>query len=279
MAHSLPPLAFLGAGSMGGALLRGVLASGIPVQGGVTAVNRSTASAAALAELPGTTSLATATTADANVTAAAGAGLIVVGVKPVMVPALLQEIAGAVPPDAVVVSIAAGIPARTFEAILGADAKVVRAMPNTPVAIGQGVTGIAPGSAADADDVALVRRLFETVGTVVEVEESEIDALSAISGSGPAYVYFLIEEFTAAAERLGFSSAQARLLVEQTFAGATALLDASDDGPAELRRQVTSPHGTTERGVAVLQDAGLAEIFTRTIQAARDRAVELGAGG
>lgn len=264
---------------MGGALVRGVLASGCPVEGGITAVNRSTSSADALADLPGVTSLATATTADANVTAASGAGLIVVGVKPVMVPTLLQEIAGSVPPGTVVVSIAAGIPARTIETLLGADVKVVRAMPNTPVSIGRGVTGIAPGAAADGDDVALVRRLFETVGTVVEVEEPEIDALSAISGSGPAYVYFLIEEFTAAAERLGFSPAQARLLVEQTFAGATALLDASGEDPAELRRAVTSPHGTTERGVAVLQEAGLTEIFTRTLQAARDRAAELGAGG
>ena len=121
----------------------------------------------------------------------------------------------------------------------------------------------------------MVRRLFETVGTVVEVPEDRIDALSTISGSGPAYVYLLIEELTEAAVGKGFSEEQARLMAEQTFIGAAALLEASGDDPAELRRRVTSPKGTTERAIAVLQGAHLAGLFAEATDAALARAREL----
>jgi pyrroline-5-carboxylate reductase len=117
------------------------------------------------------------------------------------------------------------------------------------------------------------------VGAVVEVPESQIDALSTISGSGPAYVYLLIEELTKAAVGMGFSEGDARVMVEQTFIGATALLDASGEEPSELRRRVTSPKGTTERAVAVLQDAHLDRTFAEAADAALARAKELAAGG
>src|SRR5690606_436254 len=131
----------------------------------------------------------------------------------------------------------------------------IRSMPNTPAVVGRAVTGLAAGSTADAAALRLARRLFETVGTVVEVPEAQIDALSTISGSGPAYFFLLVEEFTRAAVGKGFAEAEARVLAEQTFIGAAALLAASDDDPAELRRRVTSPGGTTERAIAVLQNA------------------------
>ena len=152
-------------------------------------------------------------------------------------------------------------------------------MPNTPALVGRGVTGLAAGSHADAAVVATVRRLFETVGTVVEVPESEIDALSTISGSGPAYFFLLVEEFTKAAVAKGFAQPEARLMAEQTFIGAAALLEASGDDPAELRRRVTSPKGTTERAIAVLQDARLDDVFAEATDAALARAKELAAGG
>ena len=113
---------------------------------------------------------------------------------------------------------------------------------------------------------------------MLEVPEAQIDALSTISGSGPAYVFLLVEEFTKAAVRMGFDDAQARLLAEETFTGATALMAASDVDPAELRRRVTSPKGTTERAVAVLQDARLDDAFTTAAEAALARAKELAAG-
>ena len=119
---------------------------------------------------------------------------------------------------------------------------------------------------------------FRTVGTVIELPESQIDALSTVSGSGPAYVFLLVEEFTRAAEAMGFDEDVARLMVQQTFLGATALLEASGDDPEELRRRVTSPKGTTERAIAVLQEAELTELFGRATAAALARARELAAG-
>lgn len=278
MADSLPSLAFLGAGSMGGAILRGVIASGIRIDGGITATNRTAEKAEAFSDLDGVTSIALAEQPEGNAEGAAGARIVLVGVKPAMVPDLLREIAPHLATDAIVVSVAAGVTLQTFADVLGAEARVIRSMPNTPSTVRKGVTGLAAGAATTAEDLALVRRLFETVGAVVEVPESQIDALSTISGSGPAYVYLLIEEFTKAAVGMGFTDADARLMVEQTFIGATALLDASGEDPAELRRRVTSPKGTTERAVAVLQDAHLDRTFADAAAAALARAKELAAG-
>lgn len=278
MADSLPSLAFVGAGSMGGAILRGVVASGIRVDGGITATNRSADKAAALADLDGVTSIALSEQPDGNAAAVSDARIVLVGVKPAMVPDLLREIAPSLGDDTIVVSLAAGVTLATFADILGADARIVRSMPNTPATVGRAVTGLAAGGGASAADLALVRRLFETVGAVIEVPESQIDALSTISGSGPAYVFLLIEELTKAAEGMGFDRADARLMAEQTFIGATALLDASGEEPAELRRRVTSPKGTTERAVAVLQDAHLDRTFADAAAAALARAKELAAG-
>ncbi|HCS61235.1 MAG TPA: pyrroline-5-carboxylate reductase [Microbacterium sp.] len=278
MADSLPSLAFLGAGSMGGAILHGVVASGIEVEGGITATNRTADKAASLAELDGVKAIALEEQPSGNTDAAAAARVILVGVKPHMVPDLLREIAPVLRPDAIVVSLAAGVTLDTFAGALGESARTIRSMPNTPSTVGKGVTGLAAGPAASDDDLAIVRRLFELVGAVVEVPEEQIDALSTISGSGPAYVFLLIEELTKAAIGKGFSEADARLMAEQTFIGATALLEASDEEPSELRRRVTSPKGTTERAVAVLQDAHLDQVFAEATDAALARAKELAAG-
>lgn len=279
MADSLPSLAFLGAGSMGGAILRGVLASGIRIDGGITATNRTVEKASAFAGLDGVTSVALEERPDGNAQAVADAGIVLVGVKPAMVPDLLREIAPNLAEEAIVVSLAAGVTLSTFADVLGSHARVIRSMPNTPSTVRKGVTGLATGEAASADDLAVVRRLFETIGSVVEVPESQIDALGTISGSGPAYVYLLIEEFTKAAVGMGFADADARLMAEQTFIGAAALLEASGEDPAELRRRVTSPKGTTERAIAVLQQAHLDRTFADAAAAALARSRELAAGG
>ncbi|MBN9158014.1 MULTISPECIES: pyrroline-5-carboxylate reductase [unclassified Microbacterium] len=277
MVEALPSVAFLGAGSMGGAILRGVVASGIPVDGGITATNRTAARAAELDGLAGVRSIALEQEASGNAVAAS-ARIVVVGVKPAMVPDLLDEIAPHLREDAIVVSIAAGVTLATFAAHLPAGTRVLRSMPNTPATVGRAVTGLAAAADVTPEERALVRRLFETVGSVIEVEESQIDPLSTISGSGPAYVFLLIEELTKAAIGKGFAESEARLMAEQTFIGATALLEASGEDPAELRRRVTSPKGTTERAVAVLQEADLAALFARATDAALARARELAAG-
>jgi len=260
---------------MGGAILAGLVGSGLAVDG-VAVTNRTAAKADAV-RLPGVDSAALETHPEANATALEGAKVVLLGVKPAMIPGLLEEIAEFLEPDAVVVSIAAGVTTATMEALI--PNAVARAMPNTPSLVRRGVTGLAAGSRITPDQLALARAVFETVGAVIELEEGRIDALSTISGSGPAYVFFLIEQLTGTALRLGFTEAEARLMVEQTFRGASELLADSDADPAELRRRVTSPNGTTMRAIAVMAEADLGGMFDRATAAALARAREMAAGG
>lgn len=270
---TLPPIAIIGTGSMGGAILAG-LRAGAP-ESRVRVTTRSEASAAEL-RADGIEARAVAHDSEANAWAVAGAGLVVLGVKPAQIVEVLRELAPVLPNDALVVSVAAGITTAAMEAVV--PNPVVRAMPNTPSLVGRGVTGVSAGSRATAAHLALADEVFTLVGTVVELPESQIDALSTISGSGPAYVFLLIEEFTRAARAMGFDEDVARLMAEQTFIGATRLLEASGGDPEELRRRVTSPKGTTERAVAVLQQGELDALFTRAAEAALARAREIAAG-
>ncbi len=274
----LPSLAMLGTGSMNGAILGGLLQPGVEVDGDVRVTTLSAASAEALGERDGVAASSVEEDADANRRAVRGARVVVVGVKPHMVPDLLREIADDLDPGALVISVAAGVTIATFESLLPAHVAVLRSMPNTPSLVGRGVTGLAAGTRSGPEHLALARAVFATVGDVVEVPEERIDALSTISGSGPAYVFLLIEELTRTAEAKGFSPDEARVLVQGTFRGAVELLAVSDDEPAELRRRVTSPNGTTERAVKVLQAADLSGLFDRATDAALARARELAAG-
>jgi pyrroline-5-carboxylate reductase len=272
---SLPSIAILGTGSMGGAILAGLTAPTVSVDGRIKVTNRTIEKARPLSSAA-VESFALAETPDANRLAVAGTRLVLIGVKPAMVPDLLREIADALEPNAIVISVAAGVTTATMEAIV--PGPVLRAMPNTPAVVGCGVTGLATGSRATAANAALGRVLFETVGTVLEVPEDKIDALSTISGSGPAYVFYLIEELTRTAIDLGFSAEEAATMVNGTFLGAAELLVSSGIDPAELRRRVTSPKGTTERAIAVLESADLKELFGRATAAALVRAKELAVG-
>ncbi len=270
MNASLPSIAMLGAGSMGGAILNGLRSPDVQIDGGVRVTTRSASSAARI-----TGAISTEIDPEANREAVRGARIVVLAVKPLMVPDVLREIAPALEPDAVIVSLAVGVTSATMEAIV--TNPVVRSMPNTPSLVGLGVTGVAAGTRATAADLALAVALFETVGSVLVVPEAQLDALSTISGSGPAYVFLLIEELTKTAVSLGFSAEQAAVMVQGTFRGASELLAKSDSEPAELRRRVTSPKGTTERAIAVLQSADLSELFDRATAAALARAAELAA--
>jgi pyrroline-5-carboxylate reductase len=275
MSVTLPSIAILGTGSMGGAILSGLVRPEVEVTGGIRVTNRSVEKARALASEK-VVSLATSENPDANRQAVAGARLVLIGVKPAMVPDLLREIADALEPDAIVVSVAAGVPIATMESIVAGS--VLRAMPNTPAVVGRAVTGLAAGTRSTDAELELARAAFATVGEVLVVDESQIDALGTVSGSGPAYVFYLIEELTKTAVGLGFTDEQAAVMVNTTFLGAAELLAASDVDPAELRRRVTSPKGTTERAIAVLQDAHLTGLFDRATAAALARSKELAAG-
>lgn len=276
VAPALPVIAILGAGSMGGAILSGLVAPGVVREGDVRVTNRTRAKADALAG-PGVQSIALDDTPDGNVRAVDGARVVLVGVKPAMVPDLLREIGPHLTPGTVLVSVAVGVTTRAMEALVPEGVAVVRAMPNTPSLVGLGVTGVAGGASANEDAIALAGDVFRAVGEVIVCGEDQIDALSTISGSGPAYVFLFIEELTKTAERLGFSAGDAATMVQGTFRGASELLAQSAVDPAELRRRVTSPKGTTERAVAVLQDADLGALFDRATAAALARAREIAA--
>jgi len=258
---------------MGGAILSGLQAAGVP---DLRVTTRTTTRAPEPTD--GLTVLVAERDDDANRRAVAGARLVVVAVKPAGVPALLEEIADALEPGALVVSVAAGVRIATMAAALPDGVVVVRAMPNTPSAIGAGVTGVAAPEGTSPEDVAAVVAAFGTVGDVVRVTEDRIDALSAVSGSGPAYLYLFLERFVDAARRLGFSDEEASALVVGTADGALRLLAATGEQPAELRRRVTSPKGTTERAVAVFEQHDLGGIFDEALAAAIARAREIAAG-
>ncbi|MCU1437561.1 MAG: proC [Naasia sp.] len=274
-AIELPTIAILGTGSMGGAILQGLLAPDVLVRGGIRVTTRRPGSLD-LPSAPGLTAYAVDDDPRANLLAVEDAAIVLVGVKPAGVGDLLDEIAAALAPDALVVSVAAGVTTAAMERRLPGGQPVVRAMPNTPATIRLGMTGVAAGSRATADHVELARTLFATVGDVLVVREDRIDPLSTISGSGPAYVFYLVEQLQAAASARGFADEEAALLAQSTFRGAVELLRSSGLPPAELRRRVTSPNGTTERAIAVFDEQNLPGVFDAATAAALARAEELG---
>ncbi|MCD7101650.1 pyrroline-5-carboxylate reductase [Pseudoclavibacter sp. 13-3] len=278
-----PAIAFLGVGSMNGAILHGLVASGLSVAGGagdgIRATNRSAAKADALAsEYSGLVhALSGEREADANSTAVRGAGIVVLGVKPYQVSEVLRDIRGELAPGAIVVSVAAGVTIASIAGALPNGTAVFRAMPNTPARVGAGVTGLAAGPGVTDEQRALVKSLFETVGAVLELPESRIDDLSAVSGSGPAYLFAFVEQFEQAAQNIGFTADEARLLADQTVIGAARLLDESGQTAEQLRIAVTSPGGTTQEALAVISRGGQVENLTEALRAAIDRAHEMAA--
>ena len=222
---------------MGGAILAGLLKSGFD-PANISVSTKTAASAEKHIDELGVHAFALENGADANAMAVAGADVVLVGVKPAYVTEVLAEIADAINDNALVISVAAGVTTASMEAVLPEDVGVVRAMPNTPAIVGRAVTGIAAGERATDWAVETTVQLFETVGKTIVLEESRIDALSTISGSGPAYVFYLIEQLTLAAKHHGFNDQDAALLVNETFLGASELLAASGKTPEALRKQV-----------------------------------------
>ena len=199
----------------------------------------------------------------------------VIAVKPDVVAAVLPGLAAAGAPR--VLSIAAGVRTDAIEAGLPAGTPVVRAMPNTPALVGRGAAAIAPGSAAAAEDLEWARGILEAVGTVAVVGEADLDAVTGLSGSGPAYLFRLAEALRAAGIAQGLDPGTADALVRQTLLGASALLAESGEDPGRLRENVTSPGGTTAAGLAALDEADFMGLIDRVVDAATRRSRELGA--
>lgn len=271
MNATLPRIALLGTGKMVGAILNGLLQPDVNVSS-LRATTQSEASARTLSA-QGVEARSQEENSDANLWAVQDADIVLLGVKPYAIVELAREVAPALPPGAVVVSVAAGITTAQIEAVV--KQPVVRAMPNTPSQIRQGVTGIAGGSRFTAEHLSMVETLFSLVGDVVVVEETQINDLSALSGSGPAYLFYIAEKLIDVARERGFSEEQANTMVKGTLLGAATLLDHSTSTPAQLRKAVTSPGGTTEQAIAVLDAYDLGSIWAEAIARAVGRAEEM----
>jgi pyrroline-5-carboxylate reductase len=265
-------VAVLGAGTIGEALIAGLLSGGWRAPAELVATGRREERIAELRERFGIKATLS------NREAIAAAALIVIAVKPQDFDVLLGEIGDAVASDQTVLSVAAAIPTKTIEERLPAGVPVVRAMPNAPATIHEGVAGVCPGASADEAHLALAEEALSHLGSVARVPEEYMDAVTAVSGSGPAYFALLAEAMIEAGILLGLGREISTQLVIQTMLGTAKLLRDEKMHPVELREKVTSPGGTTIRAVRELEQAGVRAAFLNAIQAAMERSRELAAG-
>src|SRR5215467_5728966 len=263
-------ISILGAGKMGEALLSGMLRAGVAPSGVIAAVRRPDR-AEALRDSYGIEVTSAAEAADKAQT-------LVITVKPQDMAGLLEEIAPHVRADQLVVSVAAGIPTRFIESRLGAEVAVVRVMSNTPVLVDEAMSVISPGRHAAEQHLRRTEELLRPVGKVLRIPESQQDAATALSGSGPAYVYFLVESMVDAGILLGMPRGDALEMVKQAVYGAATMLKDSGEHPVLLREAVTSPGGTTISAIRELERHGVRAAVLSAIEAARDRGRELGSG-
>jgi pyrroline-5-carboxylate reductase len=260
-------IAILGAGVMGETLLSAIVSAGHPV-GDLVISEKREERAAELRESYGVT-------VTGNADAVADADVILLVVKPQDVAGLLEEIAEHVRPGATVVSLAAGIRIAAMTAALPGGVAVVRAMPNTPALVGEGMFGVSPASDVSSQQLADVVGLLESGGKVVVVDESLQDAVTAVSGSGPAYVFYLAEAMIAGGVAEGLDPGTARVLAAQTLVGAAKLLAESDESAEELRRRVTSPNGTTHAAITTFDERGVKDGLVAGVAACAARSAEL----
>ena len=263
-------IAILGAGKMGEALISGLLRAGRSPSGVQAAVRRADR-ADELRERYGIGVVAAAE-------AAKTAGTLVITVKPQDMPGLLAEIAPDVPASALVISLVAGIPTSVIERRLGVPVPVVRVMSNTPVLVDEAMSVISAGAYAGEEHLRRAEDLLRPVGKVLRIPESQQDAATALSGSGPAYVYFLVEAMVDAGILLGMPRGTALEMVIQAVYGAATMLRESGEHPVILREAVTSPGGTTISAIRELEKHRVRAAFLAAIEAARDRGAELGSG-
>ncbi|MGQ4809083.1 Pyrroline-5-carboxylate reductase [Candidatus Entotheonellaceae bacterium PAL068K] len=262
--------AFVGGGNMAEALLKGLL-SGLAVEpGSITATDIIPERRCYLE-----TTYGIATSAD-NLHVVQYSDVIILAVKPQIMPEVLQTIAPAVTRDKLVMSIAAGITLQTLQNALGADHRVVRVMPNTPALVLCGAAGISPGSGATPQDVALVAQIFGAVGRAVVVSDDMMDAVTGLSGSGPAFVFAFIEALSDGGVLVGLSRQVATVLAAQTVMGAAKMVLETGKHPGALKDMVTSPAGTTIAGMHALEEGGLRGVLMETVRRATERSAALG---
>ncbi|WP_062462533.1 pyrroline-5-carboxylate reductase [Demequina soli] len=266
----LPSVAVIGGGVMGGTLITAMKVAGWP-GGSITVANRGEERRQALVEGHGIRG-----TADA-IEAVRGAGVVVLAVKPQQMGEVLAGIADAVAPGALVMTVAAALPASFYEDRLPAGTPVVRVMPNTPSVVGRGATSVSAGAHATEEHLLLAETMLRATGLVVRVPEEQIDAVIAVAGSAPAYFFAIVEALTEAGVMQGLDRELATLLAQQTFTGAAQLLAESGDTPQELRRRVSSPGGTTLAALDAMANAGLQGVISAGANAAVARSKELGA--
>jgi pyrroline-5-carboxylate reductase len=267
-------LAILGAGQMAEAIVRGLLKSGLYRPEHLIAADV----APARRELFQNELHVRAV--ESNADAARDARVLLLSVKPYQMADVLGGIGQVIDPaKTLIVSIAAGVRSTSIEQHLGAGKpwRVVRSMPNTPMLVGEGMVGVAAGRLATPDDLATARRIFEASADVIEVPEEQIDAVTAVSGSGPAYFFYVVEHMVRAGIEMGLTPEHAHLLASKTALGAARMLLTSPDSPQELRRKVTTPNGTTHAAISRMEDGNVGAIIGEAVKAAERRGKELGA--
>jgi pyrroline-5-carboxylate reductase len=264
-------LGIIGAGNMAEAIARGVISSGLYLPQQVFAADPSPQRLDLFRNQLGVR------TSDDNAAVAQHSRILLLSVKPQMMRTALEQLRPALPADALVISIAAGVSTGAIEAALGPQRtpRVIRCMPNTPMLVGAGMSALSAGAHATDDDLARATRIFSAAGQVLTVPEGQMDAVTAVSGSGPAYVFFLVEQMIAAGVSLGLSESEARQLASQTALGAARMLTTAPDAPQDLRRKVTSPNGTTHAAITHLEAHGWPAITIEAVRAAARRSQEL----
>ncbi len=264
-----PTIGFIGAGNMAASLIGGLIARDYaPAQ--LCASDPNADALQALAQQLGIRACLN------NAEVAQTADVLVLAVKPQVMKAVLTELAPAVPAHSLILSIAAGISMASIEQWLGGQPAVVRCMPNTPALVQQGASGLIANARVSQAQREQAEAILKAVGTALWLEnEAQIDAVTAVSGSGPAYFFLLMESMIAAGEKLGLSTETARALTLQTALGAAQMANTSEFDPAELRRRVTSPNGTTEKAIAHFEQKHLRDIVDGALQAASSRSQEL----
>lgn len=265
-------LCILGTGNMGDALLSGILSAGLYKKGDIVVSDISED------RLAGARSKFGIETTKDNIDACTSSGFIIIAVKPGAVKSLLEEISGAIDKSNVIVSIAAGVSIIRIREWLDKDVPIIRVMPNTPVVVKEGITAISPGPGVKDADLSVIKKVFGAVGKTIVINEEHLNAVTGLSGSGPAYIFTIIEALSDGGVKAGLPRSTATLLAAQTVLGAAKMVLETGEHTGSLRDKVTSPGGTTIEGLYMLESAGIRAALISAVEHATKRAIEIEKG-